>query len=103
MPANNVWYARRMLSRWGKRVLVLLAILLVVGAIAFVRRDRPAAEVAARWATPPSKFVEVDGMRAHVRDRGTGPALVLLHGSSSSLFTWEGFTRELGSDRRVIA
>jgi pimeloyl-ACP methyl ester carboxylesterase len=42
-------------------------------------------------------------MRVHVRDRGSGPVLVLLHGSSSSLFTWEGWARELAGDHRVIA
>lgn len=68
-----------------------------------IRADRPAAEVEARRASAPSKFIEVDGLRVHYRDRGSGPAMVLLHGSNSSLFTWEGWTAQLISDHRVIA
>jgi pimeloyl-ACP methyl ester carboxylesterase len=89
--------------RWIRRGLLLVLVVLVAGAVAMVRPDRSAAEVAARWGTPPSKFIDVDGMQVHVRDRGAGPALVLLHGSNSSLFTWEGWARELGGERRVIA
>ncbi len=89
--------------RWIRRGLVVVLLLLVAGGVAAVRRDRPAAEVEARWGAPPSKFVEVDGLRVHVRERGTGPTLVLLHGSSSSLYTWEGWARELAGEHRTIA
>jgi pimeloyl-ACP methyl ester carboxylesterase len=89
--------------RWLLRVLLVLLLLLVGGTLAMVRRDRPPAEVEARWATPPSQFVAAAGLRVHVRERGSGPALVLLHGMGSSLFTREGWARELATDRRVIA
>ena len=79
-------------------LLLLLAALMALG----VRLDRPAADVEARWAAPPSRFIEVDGLRVHYRDRGAGPALLLLHGSSSSLFTWEGWALELARDHRVV-
>jgi pimeloyl-ACP methyl ester carboxylesterase len=86
-------------ARWAGGGLLLL----VVAVLAFgVRCDRPAAEVEARWAQPPSKFLEVDGLRVHYRDRGNGPAIVLLHGSNSSLFTWEGWAADLQRDHRVI-
>ncbi len=89
-----------------KRILkwtgALLAVLLVLVALG-VRRDRPAAEVEARRAGPLSRFVTVDGLRIHHRDRGSGPAVVLLHGSNASLFTWEGWTQSLEKDHRVIA
>lgn len=91
------------MSRWIIRALLGLLFLIVFATLAMVRFDHPAAEVEARWATPPSKFIDVDGMRVHVRERGIGPALVLLHGSNSSLFTWEGWARELGGDHHVIA
>ena len=93
----------RAMWRWIRRGLGLLLLIVVAGTLAMIRFDRPAAEVAARWATPPSQFVEVDGMRVHVRDRGAGPALVLVHGSNSALFTWEGWAAELAGKRRVIA
>ena len=56
----------------------------------------------ARYATPPSKFIDVDGLRIHYRDRGHGPAIVLLHGANSSLFTWEGWADTLAVNHRVV-
>lgn len=69
------------------------------------RLDRPAEELEKRWAVPPSTFVQLDdGLRVHVRDRGPRdrPAVVLLHGSNSSLYTWEGWALDLARDHRVV-
>jgi pimeloyl-ACP methyl ester carboxylesterase len=86
-------------ARWAG---IGLAVVVISVVVLGVRCDRPAAEVEARWAKPPSKFLEVDGLRIHYRDRGTGPAIVLLHGSNSSLFTWEPWVADLSRDHRVI-
>lgn len=67
--------------------------------------DRPVADLQARWAPPPSVFVPVMGMHVHLRDegpRGDAVPIVLLHGTSSSLHTWEGWARALKDQRRVI-
>jgi len=67
--------------------------------------DRPLAELTARWAPPPSAFLEVAGLQAHVRDEGVRDdpvPIVLLHGTSSSLHTWDGWVDALKSDRRVV-
>ena len=67
--------------------------------------DRPLSELKARWALAPSTFVEVQGMNVHLRDEGprSDPVpIVLLHGTSSSLHTWDGWTQELKAQRRVI-
>ena len=84
--------------KWTSGVLAVLVLIVLSG----VRCDRSPAEVEARRATPPSRFVDVDGMRVHYRDRGSGPAIVLLHGSNASLFTWEGWAAELARDHRVV-
>lgn len=86
------------LNRIGGGALLALGVLLLSG----VRCDRAPAEVEGRLATPPSRFVEVDGLRVHYRDRGRGPAIVLLHGSNASLFTWEGWVADLARDHRVV-
>src|SRR5579863_188879 len=86
------------MRKWLVRVVVLLVVLLALG----IRRDRPEADLESRYAPPPSQFVSVDGMRVHYRDRGTGPAIVLLHGSNSSLHTWEGWVAALSPSHRVI-
>ncbi len=81
-------------------------VLLVLGfVLATWAPDRPVDELAARWAPPPSQFVDVAGMKVHLRDEGvrTDPVpIVLLHGTSSSLHTWDGWVAALASDRRVI-
>lgn len=67
--------------------------------------DLPVEQLKARWATPPSQFIEVQGLQVHVRDEGprTDPVpIVLVHGTSSSLHTWEGWASELKNTRRVI-
>lgn len=83
------------------------ALVLLIGAFVFVTwaPDRPVADLKARWAPPPSVFIEIMGMRVHLRDQGprddTEP-IVLLHGTSSSLHTWEGWAQALKDQRRVI-
>ncbi|MFM8846056.1 MAG: alpha/beta fold hydrolase [Gammaproteobacteria bacterium] len=92
---------------WIKRILRALlwliatvAVLLLIGAVVY--RDVPASEVEAKWATPPSKFVVIDGVRLHYRDEGSGPAVVLLHANYSSLFMWEPWAAKLRDHYRVI-
>jgi pimeloyl-ACP methyl ester carboxylesterase len=58
-----------------------------------------------RWAPPPSQFVALDGMQVHLRDEGLrndSVPVVLLHGTSSSLHTWDGWADSLKATRRVI-
>jgi pimeloyl-ACP methyl ester carboxylesterase len=87
-------------------VIVGVLALLVAGAIALSwAPDRTVAELSPRWAPPPSKFVAVAGMQMHVRDEGSRTdslPLVLLHGTSASLHTWDGWTQALSGQHRVI-
>jgi pimeloyl-ACP methyl ester carboxylesterase len=88
----------------------LLGLVVLVAAIAgalyyFSTPDIPRAVLVAKYATPPSQFVTLrDGARVHVRDRGprTAPALVLIHGSNASLYTWEPWARRLDDAFRVV-
>lgn len=66
--------------------------------------DRPVEALVARWAKPPSYFLPLDGMSVHLRDEGerSDPLpILLLHGTSASLHTWDGWTAAL-LPRRVI-
>jgi pimeloyl-ACP methyl ester carboxylesterase len=84
--------------------IVALAAVLVALADAWAP-DRPVAGLAARWATPPSEFRTIQGMQVHLRDEGPRDdpvPLLLLHGTSASLHTWEGWTQALLPGRRVI-
>ena len=67
--------------------------------------DRTVESLVARWAPPPSDFVDVGGQIVHLRDEGPrqDPApLVLLHGTAASLHTWEGWVKGLRTHKRVI-
>ena len=93
--------------RWLKLVAKVLAALVALallasGVAALVYRDHPAAEVEARWATPPSRFIVIDGVRLHYRDEGSGPPVVLLHANYASLFMWEPWAAALKDRYRVI-
>src|ERR1700674_606402 len=92
-----------------RRVLCMVAIavgsLLLVAAIAIaamVRPDIPLEALMPKYGAAPSKFVEIEGMRIHYRDEGTGQPLVLLHGFGSSLYTWDRWVRQHASTRRLI-
>ena len=77
-----------------------------------------AAAAVARWYTPDiapeglerslagpgsgSRFVEVDGVRLHHRDEGAGAPLLLLHGLTASLSSWERCAELLAGKRRVV-
>ncbi|HMM86109.1 alpha/beta hydrolase [Azohydromonas sp.] len=88
--------------------LKLFGLLLVASAIALTLSrapDRPVQTLVARWAPPPSQFIELDGQLVHLRDegpRGDPLPLVLVHGTSASLHTWDGWTAALRGQRRVI-
>ncbi len=67
--------------------------------------DRPVQTLVARWAPLPSEFIELDGQLVHLRDEGPRDdpmPIVLLHGTSDSLHTWEGWAAALRGQRRVI-
>lgn len=94
------------LLRWaGLSLLALVALIALAGIAVGLRFDIPVAALMEKYAGPESRFVEIDGLEVHYRDRGPreAPALVLLHGSSASLHTWEGWAAELKDRFRVIS
>ena len=53
---------------------------------------------------PAGRFVEVEGVRLHVRDEGSGPALVLIHGLGGQMGHFNyGAVRALSERYRVVA
>ncbi|PUE42715.1 alpha/beta fold hydrolase [Limnohabitans sp. Bal53] len=93
-----------MISRFWT-VLIALGLPLL-GALAWTwAPDVPVDALKARWAAPPSHFVSLQGMQVHVRDEGPRDdpnPLVLIHGTSASLHTWDGWVAALNPHRRVI-
>lgn len=88
----------------GVAVLAVL-IFAVAGVIAVWAPDRSVESLSARWAPPPSQFIAVQGMQVHIRDEGPRDdprPIVLIHGTSASLHTWDGWVEALKGKRRVI-
>ena len=72
---------------------------------AFSEPDRALEELTERWAKPPSQFLTISGMKVHVRDEGPKDdplPIILVHGTSASLHTWDGWTEVLSQHHRVI-
>lgn len=68
--------------------------------------DLPVDELRGKYANGESEFVEVlPGLTVHLRDEGPalGPVVILLHGSNSSLHTWEAWVEQLKATHRVIS
>lgn len=67
--------------------------------------ERSADSLKTRWAAAPSQFVALQGMQVHLRDEGPRDdpqPIVLIHGTSASLHTWDGWAEALKTQRRVI-
>lgn len=87
-----------------------LLVLLIVGFSVFAQKDIPKEVLLKKYATGNSKFMPVMGMQVHYRDEGNpndSIPLVLIHGTSSSLHTWEKVTSILTDavhqNKRVIS
>ncbi len=93
-----------------KKFLKVLLALFVIAAIAFtifwfarpadisfdeVRASVPNAEY--------SHFADIDGVRIHYQEKGTGTPLLLLHGFTSSTYSWKDVFEPLSKTFRVIA
>ena len=67
--------------------------------------DKSVEELSQRWGQEPSQFLNIAGMNIHLRDEGPktdNEPIVLIHGTSASLHTWNGWVDALKENRRVI-
>lgn len=84
-----------------KRAIAVIVVILLSPLLFFKRNVDPSL-LEAKYATGASQFVEVQGKRVHVRDEGSGPPIVLVHGTSASLHTWDGWAAALKSKYRIV-
>lgn len=88
-----------------RRAFIILASvlgILLLGLASMVRPDIPVERLLPAYADSTSRFIRIDGMDVHVRDAGSGPAILLIHGTFSSLHTWDAWTQTLADSFRVI-
>lgn len=87
----------------GLLCIIIASSILIFGITAW-KTDIPVEEIIEKYAYDNSQFFELDGMNVHYRITGnTGETVVLLHGTASSLHTWEGWTSELSKYYRVVS
>ena len=77
----------------------VITIMLIKGAI---YSDVSLEELKKEYTNEASKFIEIDGMQVHYRDEGQGFPIVLVHGTASSLHTWNDWTKDLKKKYRDI-
>jgi pimeloyl-ACP methyl ester carboxylesterase len=85
-------------------VLIALIAALLGGAYWLWTPDKSRAELEAKYRVAPGDYIEVAGIRLHVKDSGakTEPTVIMLHGFGSSLQTWDAWAKALSPDFRVI-
>ena len=71
-------------------------------AAAWIYRDIPAEVLEAKYTTPASRFLNVDGVRIHYRDEGSGSPLLLIHANFGSLLSWDDAAQLLALKHRVL-
>jgi len=87
-----------------KNLVLVMLVAWAISAFWAYHPDLPATEVEAAYANADSQFPMVKGVRLHVRDQGPKdkPAILLIHGFSSSLHTWDEWANALSQDFRVV-
>jgi pimeloyl-ACP methyl ester carboxylesterase len=97
--------ADRALSRIGGRPYATAATLGIAALAVAYLVNRQIAREAERRNPPAGRFLEIDGVRLHYVERGSGTPLVLLHGNGSMVqdFETSGLLDEAAKKYRVIA
>lgn len=85
---------KRILKGFAYLVGVLL-LLLVTILLVFYSKDKPLAQLLEKYSDEHSYFLKVEDINVHVKVKGEGEPIFLIHGSFASLHTWEEWEREL--------
>ncbi|MFT5055026.1 MAG: pimeloyl-ACP methyl ester carboxylesterase [Oceanospirillaceae bacterium] len=87
-----------------KKLIWFLMAFIVMGLATSYHSDIPLEELKERYTYSDSEFWNHEGMPIHYRVSGNGKqTIVLLHGTASSLHTWESWTNNLRKNYRVVS
>ena len=95
---------RKLLRLFGWLLGSILVLLIVLG-IVFYQKDQSPEEVYNKYALASSQQIAIGGVQLHYSDEGNrldSTPLLLIHGTSSSLRTWDGVTAQLKNQYRII-
>lgn len=80
-----------------------LFLLVVVLVGSWYKADIPAAKLESKYFTPESSYVDIQDARVHIRQRGIGPFVFLIHGSFASLHTWSPWEDQLSKSFTTLS
>ena len=89
-----------------KVVLVLIVIIAVALTVFWFARPADVSFAEVRAGVPHSEyshFADIDGVRIHYQEKGAGAPLVLIHGYTSSTYSWKDVFEPLAKTFHVIA
>ncbi len=89
-------------SKKRKYAIYGFVVFLVLAIKSVVYSDIPVEILEEKYANEFSKFVAIDGMQVHYRIEGKGMPILLVHGTGSSLHTWDDWTLKLKENYQVI-
>jgi len=96
---------KRIFTKIIKLILLGIGFLILLIVLFFGYQDISLEDLKAKYAPVPSSFISVDGMDVHFRDEGDvtdSIPIVLIHGTGSSLHTYNDWTSKLIMDHRVV-
>lgn len=85
-----------------KKTLISLLLFTVGVFLALFRSDLSLEDLSIKYAGRTSRFVKIEGQPIHYKSEGKGFPIVLLHGTTSSLHTWDNWAEELSQYYQVI-
>lgn len=83
-------------------LVIIFIIATIIGVMSLRRRDKTFTSLVPLYADGESAFYKWKGIHVHFKDEGSGVPMVFLHGSSSSLHTWDKLTANLKNYARII-
>ncbi|MBX2962860.1 MAG: alpha/beta hydrolase [Cyclobacteriaceae bacterium] len=81
--------------KWIGYTLAFLFAVILIFLAANYKADIPVEKLEPTYFTQESRYTLVDGVNIHIRKRGSGAPVMLVHGSFASLHTWKGWEDEL--------
>jgi pimeloyl-ACP methyl ester carboxylesterase len=99
-------YPSRLIKKLFKLLLVLILIAAIALTVFWFARPADVSFDDVRASVPNSAyshFADIDGVRLHYQEKGTGTPLILIHGFTSSTYSWKDVFEPLAKSYRVIA
>ena len=83
-------------------LIYLLGFAFIVLMFSQFQPDKNIDELKIKYTDSASNFIDIDGMSVHYKIEGSGAPLLLIHGTSASLHTWDTWTEILKEHFTII-